>query len=341
MRAKQEMNRIGIMAKVHFLCRPESYVQPTSSIEIKETHMSYVFLTNAHAWKLKKPVRTEFIDLTSAALRRENCEAEVRLNRRLAQDVYLDVVPLTLDPHGNMHLAGVGESIDWLVQMRRLPANRMLDYAIAHRTVSDLEIRKVGKLLAGFYRGTPPEKMAAAEYNERLAAAVSDIQLELSKPEYELPTKLVDSTATAQLRFIRQRASLLAERVSTGKIIEGHGDLRPEHVCLESNPVIIDCLEFNRELRILDAVSDIAFLMLECDRLNAVQIGDLVLQTYRQETGDAAPDKLVNFYKSLHASQRAKISVWHLKDHEITDRKKWIDRSKSYLEYAKALGDEE
>src|SRR5574341_2429097 len=135
----------GIREKVAFLSKPESYPAPTRTVETKETHMSWVFLTDTQAWKLKKPVRLDYLDFSDPEARRRNCEQEVRLNRRLAPEVYLGIAPLILDRQGKMRLEGEGEPIDWLVVMRRLPAARLLDRAIADQTVSEADARKVGR----------------------------------------------------------------------------------------------------------------------------------------------------------------------------------------------------
>ena len=135
-----------------------------------------------------------------------------------------------------------------------------------------------------------------------------------------------------QFEFLQQNPKLFDSRVQAGKIVDAHGDLRPEHICLEQRgPVIIDCLEFNRNLRILDAVSEIMFLALECERLGAPNIERLILNRYSEETGDRPSEKLLAFYKSYHACVRAKIAVWHLKDNGIRDRDTWITKATDYL----------
>jgi aminoglycoside phosphotransferase family enzyme len=140
---------------VAFLTRPESYPTAPQRVEVIETHMSWVFLTESHAYKLKKPVRYDYLDFSTPAARYWDCTEEVRLNRRFAPNVYHGVVPLTVDPQGILQLAGRGATIDWLVHMRRLPAERMLDYAIAHGTVREAEVRQIGALLTRVYLQTP------------------------------------------------------------------------------------------------------------------------------------------------------------------------------------------
>lgn len=114
--------------------------------------MSWVFLTDTQAWKLKKPVRNDYLDFSTPEARLRNCAEEVRLNRRLAPDVYHGAVPLRIDPRRKLRIGGTGEPVDWLVCMRRLPAQRMLDQLIINQRCSDAEVRSVGELLGNFYR---------------------------------------------------------------------------------------------------------------------------------------------------------------------------------------------
>jgi aminoglycoside phosphotransferase family enzyme len=324
----------GIEEKVAFLSGCGIYPVPAHRVEIRETHMSWLFLTDAEVWKLKKPARTEYLDFSTIEARRRNCEEEVRLNRRLAPDVYLGAVPLTIGVDGRMRIGGEGEVIDWLVRMRRLPAARMLDRAIADGTAGAEDLRNVGRLLASFYSKSEPAAITPSDYRKRLAADVRGNHRELAKPEYDLPADLLGSITEAQLAFLERKPELFDDRVSAGKIVEAHGDLRPEHICLGSRPAIIDCLEFNRDFRTLDSASELAFLALECERLGAPEAGDRILQACREETGDNPPEELLVFYRSFHACLRAKIAVWHLRDDGSIDRAKWIDRAKHYLQMA-------
>src|SRR5262249_16990920 len=153
---------------VGFLSSPDSYPERPRQVETRETHMSWIFLTGAQAWKLKKPSCFDHLDLRSTEARRRNCDEEVRLNRRLAPDVYRGVVPLTIGSGNVLRLDKPGIIEDWLVCMRRLPTGRMLDDAIAHRTWFAEDARKVGKLLAKFYSNAPPLPLSSEDYVGRL-----------------------------------------------------------------------------------------------------------------------------------------------------------------------------
>jgi uncharacterized protein len=331
------MSEPCITEKVAFLSRPEAYGVRATRVEMKETHMSCVFLTDRHVWKLKKPARYEYLDFTTVEARKRDCELEVELNRRLAPGLYVGIVPLVIDPHDKMHLEGEGRIVDWLVMMRRLPEHRMLDVAIAERTLSSEDVRKIGLLLARFYKQAQKIPLSPAEYRSRLEAEIAECARELRQPEYGLPPELIESIRADQCSVLKREASMFDERARQGKIVDAHGDLRPEHICAGPEPAIIDCLEFYADFRILDPVSELAFLALECERLGAPWVGNLILETYRHETGDFPPGLLLVYYGRQHACVRAKIAVWHLKDTDVRDSAKWIDKAKDYLRWAQSL----
>ena len=323
-----------------FLRQANSYDEQPSRIDVVESHMAFVFLTDQFAYKLKKPVKNTFLDFSTVELRKQVCLSEVRLNRRLAHGVYLGIVPLLQNSGGQLLLgdcydldesANSDNVIDWLVKMRRLPAKLMLDNAIANATIDAAMIQRVGELLSEFYLHASPVEMNPSSYLQRLHAEVESNVHELIRPRFGLSKALVNEIAAAQTEFLAQRKQLLMRRVESGHIVDAHGDLRPEHICLESPPSIIDCLEFNRELRTLDAVSDLSFLMLECERLGAPEIGQQMRDVYSKATGDNPAEALWCFYKRHHALIRSKIAIWHLDIPDLETPQKWIDKADSYL----------
>lgn len=149
-----------------------------------------------------------------------------------------------------------------------------------------------------------------------------------------LPPAPIRAVLAAQTSFLARRAALLQARVDPGRVVEGHGDLRPEHICLDPGPLVIDCVEFNREFRLLDGLDELAFLALECERLGDAGLGERLLEAYIVARGDAADPALVSFYKSHWASLRAKIAAWHLTDPSVTDPAKWRARTGEYIDLA-------
>jgi aminoglycoside phosphotransferase family enzyme len=329
----------GLDAKVAFLRRPESYPESTRRVDVVETHMSWVFLTDAFAYKLKKPVRTPFLDFSSLALRRHFCAEEVRLNRRLAPRAYLETVALAEGPAG-LSLGGAGQIVDWLVKMVRLPSGGTLDHAIRSGTVDKGDLDRLAAKLIGFYRTASPIRMSAEEYLLRFERDVSENMAALSEATGILPLPEVRRIHEAQVALLRKAGSPLAARALDGKIVEAHGDLRPEHVFLGPDPQIIDCLEFNRAFRCLDPIDELCFLAVECEQLGAPAVGTGILQEYCRATLDDPPQSLFDFYKCYRACLRAKLSFWHLREPKVRDPERWPRQTRSYLQLAGRYADQ-
>jgi aminoglycoside phosphotransferase family enzyme len=325
-----------LRAKVAFLRQAVAYPDRPRQVEAIETHMSWVFLTERYVYKMKKPVRTPFLDFSTLQLRRRDCEEEVRLNRRLAADVYLGVVPLTLGADGELALEGEGEAVEWLVKMVRLPHEHMLDYRIATGSVEPAEVETFTKVLVAFYQQAEPVAMTPAAYRQRYLRDIEANHRALLAVD-ALPAAQLTSIRTTLLQWLEQSAATLEARAAQDRVIEAHGDLRPEHICLIDPPVFIDCLEFKREFRLLDPVEELAFLALECESAGAAFIGDIVFQTWRDLTGEQPAAGLVAFYKAWRAQLRAKLSASHLEDHlPRGTARKWIDKTRAYLDLASA-----
>jgi aminoglycoside phosphotransferase family enzyme len=320
--------------KLAFLRQPGNYPEPTRRVEAVETHMSWVFLSDAFAYKLKKPVRYDYLDFSTVEARHVDCEAELRLNRRLAPEVYLAVVPLRRAADGNLSLGEEGQPVDWLVKMRRLPAERMLDTLIRQRAVTEDSIRGLARKLAAFYAGSAPEPLSAEAYRQRLALKIAEFLRELGRPEFGLPTDRLTHLAQSQAAFLQQHAAHFDARAAGGRIVEGHGDLRPEHVCLLPEPVVIDCLEFKRDFRILDPLDELGYLALECARLGMPEIGPWLLSAYGEASGDRWPVPLLHFYQSFRASLRAELAIWHLRDDGRHPPQTWVRTAYAYLDLA-------
>ncbi|HEX2530101.1 MAG TPA: hypothetical protein VHK70_01370 [Burkholderiaceae bacterium] len=322
---------IPLESKLAFLRQASSYPQAAYRVEMIETHMSWVFLTERFAYKLKKPIRYGLIDFSTIDARRFYCEEEVRLNRRLAASVYLEAVPLVIDVGGHLQLQGDGMAVDWLVKMRRLPDRHMFDYVIKNGTATEQDARHIAALLSRFYRSLPPVVIDPSAYRDRFQSDIEDNHRELCAPLYQLPLDQVQAITRAQRTALQRLSPLLDERIRAGKVIEGHGDLRPEHVCLRPELVIIDCLEFSRTLRIIDAADEVAFLALECERLGVPRIAAALLRAYAELSSDAPPAALLHFYQSQRACVRAKLAIWHMNEEKFRYSGEWPRRARQYL----------
>jgi uncharacterized protein len=327
---------VAIDYKVAFLGSAGAYPERTSRVERIETHFSWVFLTDRYAYKLKKPVRNGGVDLSTLDSRERNAKREVSLNRRLARDVYIGVLPLTLGK-GGLAIAGADAIVDWLVQMRRLPAERMLDSRLIHGDWCHADIRALAVRLAGFFATARRANVEPRAYLDRFRT-----ECRLARRAFcDLGVPALRNTAENIARrleaFMCRRGRRLVQRAEQGRVVEGHGDLRPEHVWLGPSPLVIDCLEFRTDLRCLDAVDELAFLAMECERLGAAGIGRILFDRYRRRTGDNPPLALINFYKAINALIRARIAILHLQETPVRDPAKWPRRAGEYLAIANQM----
>jgi len=293
---------------IEMLKTSSSYGERPSTVEVVETHISWVFLTNRYAYKLKKPVRFEFVDFSTLESRRWACQEEVRLNRRLAPHVYLGVVPITRSSDGVVALNGQGEEIDCVVQMRRLPREHAMDVLLKERRLRPEQAMAVAKLLAQFYCHLPAMQLQPGTYRQALERHVRANGGTLS--EYlATQSERLRRIQSAQLRYVHAQEELLDQRLTDGRIVDGHGDLRPEHIYVDSDPKIIDCVEFSQELRTVDIADELSFLSMECERLGDGRLSEIALAEYQQTTGDEIHRSLLAFYRSYRALVRAKVAV--------------------------------
>jgi aminoglycoside phosphotransferase family enzyme len=319
--------------KIEFLQCGDAYRPPVSEVTWHETHMSQVFLAGNRAYKLKKPVRFPYLDFSTLARREAACRAELRLNRRLAPDVYRDVVPLVHSATG-LSIGGSGDIVDWLVVMDRLDERLMLDRVIAEGRLHRWHLDRLAAVLIQFYRRTSAVLVSPAvqaadfwrnlAYNRRI----------LLDARYRLPSGLVHYVDAVQRRFLAERAKDLAERVRTRRIVDGHGDLRPEHICLGDPVRIIDCLEFNARLRMVDPFDEIAFLCLECERLGAAWAGEYLRRRIMHALHDGHAEELFIFYRCHRATLRARLAVAHLLEPHPRTPEKWEPMARTYLKLA-------
>jgi aminoglycoside phosphotransferase family enzyme len=263
-----------------------------------------------YAYKLKKPILYHGIDFRTLALRERNCREELRLNRRLAAAVYIDVVPLALGPEG-LVLEADGPLVEWLVKMHRLPRKRMLD-RLARGPVDPALLEALVARLAAYYARAARPSWTGAEYRAHLAAQIADWRQEVQASGRGSSTAAVVTLAAALQSFLAAHAGWLDARIAAGRVVDAHGDLRPEHICLGPEPAIIDCLEFSAELRLLDSAEELAFLDLECEWLGRPDLGRDLFERYRRHGDDDLPLELYGFYRGRRALARALVCAWRL-----------------------------
>lgn len=303
------------------MSRPEFYPERPTKVELIQTHISCVFLAGEFVYKIRKPVRFAFLDYSTIERRYHFSQEEVRLNGRLAPGIYLAVLPI-LRKGGGLVLGEEVSSIDasaevaeYAVKMRRLSDDRMLERLVLENRAGKDDMTRIAVRLAEFHAAAADDRANTYGQPDAIAQAVLGNIAEcepcvgetLSRQEY-------DRIQNFQRSFLETRKGLLGERLAQGRVREGHGDLRCEHICLTDGIIVFDCLEFSERLRYGDVASDLAFLAMDLDRLEASELADVLVNAYSAKSQDRGLFELMRFYKCHRAAVRGKVST--LKSHE-------------------------
>ncbi len=313
--------------------RPDLYQDHPAHVECIETHLSWVFLTNRFAYKIRKPIRYGKLNYTTVHSRLHDQMKELIQNRRLAEGLYYGLVPLTYSLEEGFKAEGSGKVVEWMIKMRRLPAEQMLEFKIKNNTLKDADIRTIVDRLAFFYLYQEGVLTDGELYLVRLENEAGFNHSLLSNPSYGLSFDMLSRLYRTQLRFLSIFGETLAERARKGHVIDGHGDLRPEHICIEPErpPTIFDCLHFDPELRKIDCVDELSFLSLECERIGAPQVDGLIFNRYCEVTKDRPMEPLRSFYKIYRSCMWARLAIERTRELEKNMWQKWIHRAKQYL----------
>ncbi len=302
---------------VQALAQPACYTPRPPHIEQIQTHISTVFMADDLVYKLKKPVRFSFLDYSTLALRRHYCQEEVRLNRRLAPSVYLGAVPVWRQ-EGRYWVEALPPGlppadtmvVDYLVKMRRLPAERRLGALVAADNVTPASIRAVAERLSSFHAAAAPDLAAQYGTPEVIEQALTE-NFDDTRPfiGQTLSDKQLRVIQTFSRDFLATHRTLFDERARTGRVRDGHGDLRCDHVyLLDEGIVIVDCIEFSPRLRTCDVASDLAFLVMDLELHGAPALASELVQSYCAQTHDEALLDLLPFYQCYRAYIRGKVA---------------------------------
>jgi aminoglycoside phosphotransferase family enzyme/predicted kinase len=306
----REINAAAARVLVRSLRDPRRYDPPVNGVELIETHISSVLLAGDFAYKIKKPLDLGFLDFRRLAQRRHACEEEVRLNRRLAPHVYLDVVPITGTPAAP-RLGGQGTPFEFAVRMRRFAADATLDRVDARGQLSARQIEAVATTVARFHAGD----CARAERNAAWGTPDA-IRAPMEQNFVQLAALLEDAASRAQLEALRRwsyaehtrLAPLMAQRRDDGWVRECHGDLHLGNIAwIDEAPLVFDCIEFSPALRWIDVQSDVAFCFMDLLHRGHADLAWLFLNVWLEHTGDYAGLALLRYYAVYRALVRAKV----------------------------------
>jgi aminoglycoside phosphotransferase family enzyme/predicted kinase len=335
----------GQDAVIRFLSDPGNYPDP-SGFEVHQTHASWVFLAGPHAYKLKKALSLGFFDYSTPERRRHYCEEEVRLNRRLAPGIYLGVLPV-LEEDGRLSLGGLApgaprdpREVDAVVLMKRLPREAMLDHMLAAGSAGEEHADRIVAALASFY-GSSPRSADIDRMGD--PAVIRGNLVENFEQTEDFVGDLIAAGAfrairSSQLSFLEIRRRLFEERVEGGRIRDGHGDLRAEHIAFLPGIVIVDCIEFADRFRECDVAADLAFLAMDLEFLGHAGLAERLVRRFVEVTGDRGLEGVLGFYVSYRAYVRGKVDGIKLRQPEVDreEKERLHSRVRRYFELAHA-----
>ena len=328
------------------LSDPTAYPDPVGEVEVRQTHISAVFLAGPHVYKVKKPVELGFLDFSTLAKRRRYCEEEVRLNRRLTPEVYLGVVPVARSDAG-LKVQGDGEVVEWAVKMRRLPDDATLQNRLHRGEVAVMVVEALARKIASFH--------AQAESGPRVAAfGRFEVVAGNARENFEQSAAHVGATVSdavfARVRALTEEAlarhrPLIESRAERGVPRDTHGDLRLGHIYVfpdrapPGDLVIIDCIEFNERIRFADPVADMAFLVMGLKFQGHRDLARAFTEAYSLASGDSEGRALVPFYTSYRAAVRGKVEGLKLARPEISEADRAVALTKARGSWLLALGE--
>lgn len=313
------------------MTQAEFYPHRPAQVELRQTHISYVFLAGEYVYKVKKPVHFVFLDYSTLDKRHHFCQEEVRLNRRLSPTVYLGVVPV-VQREGGFALgegavaAGKWTVAEYVVKMHRLPEEQMLDRLLSEGRVGKEAIHAVAKKLVSFHLAAATDRAAVYGAPEVVWQALADNFQETERfISQTISEKEFNSIQEYSRRFLAAHRELLKARVREERVREGHGDLRAEHICLTDDIAVFDCVEFNERLRYCDVTSEVAFLAMDLDFLGASLLSEELAAAYGVMAQDEMFSLLLPFYKCYRAHVRGKVESLKSQEKEVPE----VEREKA------------
>ena len=308
------------------MSRGEFYPHRPPEVESRQTHISYIFLAGPYVYKVKKSLHLPFLDYSTLEKRQYFCQEEIRLNRRLAPAIYLGVVPILKEGESfflaeNSHASG--RVVEYAVKMNRLPEDQILSFRVQRDSVDPGHIFAIAKKLASFHETASVKKAQAFGAPQAVGARVlANFQETDRFIDRTISAKLFEKIRSYSEAFLRENFDLFRSRIVEGRIREGHGDLRAEHVCLLDDIVIFDCIEFDEALRYGDVASEIGFLSMDLDFLAAPTLSKRLEETYASRAKDPGLLSLLPFYKCYRAYVRGKVESLKSEEQEVPDEER-------------------
>ncbi|RMF55380.1 hypothetical protein D6745_02225 [Candidatus Woesearchaeota archaeon] len=295
---------------INALMKPNSYPEKPKQIKLVQTAISCVFLTGKYVYKVKKPVNFGFLDFTTLDKRKHFCRQEVALNKRLAPEIYLGVVPITSD----LRISGKGKIIDYAVKMLELPQERIMRNLLLNNEVSEKQIKDIARIIAEFHSKLSSSKDTDVYGSLSVIRKNWDENFEQVKDQHLYSKDKILEIRKAVNKFIKDKKDLFEKRVREGRIKRCHGDLHASNIFITDKIHIVDCIEFNRRFAYSDTASDVAFLAMDLDYLSFEELSRRFVDYYIHFSNDEELRSLIDFYKCYRAFVRAKINYFRIND---------------------------
>jgi len=323
---------------IEALLSPDAYPHAVDRVELRQTHISYVFLAGDFVYKLKKPVDLGFLDFSTLERRRHFCEEEVRLNRRLCEGTYIGVVPVSY-VEGEVKVDAKGQAVEYAVKMRRLPDEGMMSLLLEQDAVTQQHLATLARTLADFHAAS--ERSDEIDRYGGLETALVNWRENFQQIEPFIGRTITHRQLDDVRAFIEnvaeEDADAFALRVREGRARDCHGDLRSDAVCFQGDGVcIFDCIEFNERFRYSDVAADIAFLAMDLEFRGRRDLSDELMGLYLGATLDSTLPLVLPFYKCYRAYVRGKVEGFQLDQPEVdeTQKRRATEAARRYFELA-------
>lgn len=317
---------------------PLTYGENVKRVNLLQTHISFVALTGEYAYKIKKPVNFGFLDFSTIEKRRFFCEEELRLNRRLCPDIYLEVLPVT--KKGNkISIGGDGEIIDYALKMREFSQDRIMTNMLKENKVDEDTIDRIVDILVKFYKSSERSKDIDFYGSVGVIKTNTDENFSQTEPfvDKTIEEHVYKHIKDATNEFLEKKRDVFENRIKNRFICDCHGDLHSGNIVIEDKSIcIFDCIEFNERFRYSDVASDVAFLAMDLDFLGYPYLSAYFIEKYVDMSGDYSIFDVLNFYKCYRAYVRGKVNSFKLEDKNISaeEKKEIRDIAKKYFDLA-------
>lgn len=329
------MSNTSLPPLVQQMLQPEFYPHPVLSVQLLQTHVSYVLLTGEYAYKLKKPVDFGFLDYSTLEKRHHFCQEELRLNQRGAAALYLEVLAIT-QVGDRYQLGGTGQTVEYVVKMQQFPQEALLTSWFERGELTEEVLVRLAQAIAQFHLAAPTNDDIRTfgeipQVRQSIDENYQQTEQYIGGPQTQ---SQFDETRSYTDQFFASQANLFAQRMAQNWIRECHGDLHLRNICLWNNQLyLFDCIEFNEPFRFVDVMFDIAYIVMDLQARQRSDLSTLFVNIYVEQTGDWEGLQILPLYVSRQSYVRAKVTSFLLNDPGVSEAEKQVARETASLYY--------